>query len=333
MKDTLVFMPFSYENLKELRTYISQDTSPELIKSFGKSIFLENSTNINFGFISQFHSPENMPGIHSMSVTIKTSYKKLINIGFIQILVDGDNQNWSTIKHLYIFKPFRRKDYEFMALRKGVEFSFNELKCERCFIWVSEENYLYLAIVRTASFHLIKTVTNSNNGQIYCFMYCKEPKTKLSSNGQSIIAKPSQINKTPNKIQSLNNSSNWDQTSIFDQLIPDYQDFKNKLDSINRVHAISNKFVKTPRRTAIYYSPIIKPESSRKIKNPRENIDFNTPQAKRQNLANVIDKFWRQRGSEMVKLPVIEENAKKNNKEMQNGKNFGRRLLKIRGKI
>ncbi len=158
-------------------SWLSKDSSEDLAHSFGEALAkdkseLDRTLRNSIGEVAA-------RTIHSMMITICTAYHMLINIGFLQFRVLPAG-NVCCISYFYVFRAFRRKDYEYLALRNAVEFALRDLRCGRCFIWIHQDNYLFLAIAKTANFRLPPTrhgtasleVAKTSPDALHAFKYC-----------------------------------------------------------------------------------------------------------------------------------------------------------------
>ncbi len=240
-KEDIVFTPFDESALAELKSWLLKDSSPEVALAFGSRMFLPSG--INHDLLRSLLSGE-ATDLVSMMATIRTSYHTLIHIGYVQLKQTVQAGRNCYINRLYLSKSFRHKDYEYVILRKLVEFAVNDLHCDRCLIWISARNYLFLSIARTLCFRLVKMATGPAGTVVrYCYIVATpEVDDKMLAELESKYAI---------KIPEIPAA----RARIPDMAIPNYMNFKRRLRDINKLHEARS----LERRSAgQYYSPVVK---------------------------------------------------------------------------
>jgi len=226
--EQLAFTPFDIPKFRELKAWISRDTQTEIKTAFGPSV--TDFASIKIPFVSTLAEHQSAPNAISMIVTIRTSYKTLINIGYIYITYKASRLIRSCyINCVYINKVFRKKDYEYRILKKLIDFLITELKSSFCFIWIYSCNYLFLSIARTLGFRLIRTLTDKTGKNIrYCYAITESNAAKVNS---------------PERVR------------IPEMRIPDYLKLKSNLIKINIEQKIDRGSFK--RKAGVVYSPML----------------------------------------------------------------------------
>jgi len=241
VRENLVFMPFEFSSLVELESWIKKDTQAEIKAVFGSKVnkFEDIKLQITSTLLDE-------PNWVSMMVTIRTSYRQLINIGYVLLTQKRQNgRKLCYIEYLYLNRAFREKDYEYRVLKKAVEFALKELQCDSCFIWIYKSNYLFLSIAKTLSFRLVKTEPdNLNNSTRHCYA----------------ISLPSNYNKVPT--EKIVKSP--------DMSIPNYLHLKKNLLKMNSEQKVGKGTFK--RKEGVFYSPILKSETIKCLQDNKHNI-------------------------------------------------------------
>ena len=287
ISESLALTPFTENCLGEINHWLQNETPPDILTAFGRKIMNTPPKEINQNFLCNLiKTPSTIQAgkwmgwfIQPLMITVRTSYHSLVNMGFVQLRRSRESPNECLIKYLYIRKAFRQKDFEYLSLAKIVEFIFINLNCERAYIWIYENNYLFLSMMRTLAFKLIKSKrpremrmavneerTWEGRQEIgeekglckHCFM--------ISSRGGLNVNKPSWSRSPPNpKLLSHQHKSTNQirekreiskKTDIVPNMsIPNYLHFKQKLRDINRVHGLRS--ASTSKQSVGWYSPIL----------------------------------------------------------------------------
>lgn len=237
--EQLVFMPFEFSSLIELKDWIAKDSGAEIRAAFGPKAtrFEDIRQRVTSALFDDASSS-------SMMVTIRTPYHRLINIGYILLTQALRNsRKVCFIELLYLAKAFREKDFEHRVLRKAVEFALNDLQSAACYIWIYKTNYLFLSIARTLSFRLVSMETDGLGvGERYCYA----------------IGLPNSEDKVQN---ALAQRYAIPATKTPDMAIPNYLFFKKNLLNINSKQKVDKGTFK--RKEGIFYSPILRAEAMR----------------------------------------------------------------------
>ena len=304
--ECITFTPFTESNVGEVHKWIESDNFVDIHSAFGSRIFSTKNYEINEKFMfSLLHSsPSANEASHPneeeecnipMMITIRTSYHKLLNIGFVHLVKlanTNDNlmENDCLIKHLYIGKGFRLKEYEYKSIQKLVEYVLQELGYSRCIMWVYENNYLFLSILRTLNFKLVRTYKPEKdmfNLTKYCFKISTEPVNIVEPDILQNVTTPKRHEKSVLNEQNMNkgrgrgkqeyysnreykggviettshsprirnkqNRQHKQEKVLPDLQIPNFLSKKEKLQSINRVHELRS--IRSLKQSVGWYSP------------------------------------------------------------------------------
>ena len=244
--EEITFTPFDSSALEELKNWIHKDSLADVKAAFGPHV--ESFADINIPFVSTLadQSLSSMRDAISMIATVRTSYHALIHIGYIYLTqMRNINTKGCIIECIYVNKLFRRKDYEYRILKRLVNFTLHELRCNSCSLWIYASNFLFLSIARTLNFRLARIqIDTSGNNSRYCYAIVlqNEPnKVQKDLQQKYAIVLPSVSRK---------------RSHAPNMLIPNYLSFKKNLLRINKFQNI----IKGPfkRRQGIFYSPILK---------------------------------------------------------------------------
>ncbi len=251
VSEEITFTPFTSVAVLELKSWIEHDQPLDVLTAFGPSVLAKTTVPLkaNPGFLDNLlHPPENGPAHLSMLVTIRTSYHSLLNIGYVQLTPPNKSKMECTINYLYISKPFRYKDYEYKTFQKIIEFVMTDLRCERCFIWVDEGNYLFLSLAKTLKLKLVKIGTRSGGAggsqKRYCYMVGRVKSTAMNNYlFRKYAICIDSLPESPRSVKPVTTK------------IEDYMEFKSKLHEINKIH---EKTSPATKKSTIYYSPVVK---------------------------------------------------------------------------
>ncbi len=237
--EDIVFTPFAESGLAELRGWLDSDQRNEVLNAFSPRI-LETEGTLSSDFLSELLYPAGDSAC-SMLVTVRTSYHFLINVGYVQLSKLARGKPECTVNYMYIARAFRQKDYEYRTFQKIVDFVLKDLRCDRCLLWVAEDNYVFMALARTLRLKLVR-INMEGRIKRYCYV---AGKADGSPRMNAMLNKKFAINLDPGLTR---------EEKVPNLRIHNYESFKGKLHEINRVHLSA----RASHKSIAYYSPIIK---------------------------------------------------------------------------
>jgi len=288
--EEIAFTPFSEASIPILTQWLENDIPFDVYSSFGQNALLKDKPKsiVNKEFLYSLLSSHD--DTLSMLVTIRMSYHSLLNIGYIYLTQINKQKNECVINYLYISKPFRSKDYEFRTFQKIVEFTLNDMRCERCYVWVDERNYLFLALARTLKLKLVKIGSDPKTREKrYCYILGKIKSEALDN----YLFRKYAIN-----VNAISPEKSLNPTKI---ALDNYMNFKEKTQSMYRKQ--TKRLAKQIQKSSIDYALNISPRKTENNSPRFEKVFSKSPEIINKN--SLLNKNILSKSSDAPLLPYI----------------------------